>query len=450
MKIPGKGYLFKRGKYFYLQYDINGERKSIALKDKTGKPITIEKDAAEAKEEILAPYRAGNKTKLRKSAVDALKTEEETLQEAVQKADNILNPSLPFTKAWDAYLNNQERPQSGERTLKDYEGYFNKFYTWMKGQKPEAQRLKDVSKDIAGEYALFLKKSNLSAGSFNKHRDFLKIFFHYLREPAKLEVNPFENIKRLDDKPDTRRELTENEIKVILDKAKGDLKLLLGLGVFTGLRFGDCCTLQWHEIALDSKTIKRIPNKTSSNKKAVTVGIPDILYFKLTETLAEERKGYLFPALAEKYNDVKKRPMITRVIQEHFKACGIRTQKEGTGEGTKKRAVVEVGFHALRHSYISIMAKQGISQNVLVKLAGHSSKMSEHYTHIQPEEAHSIAQNAFKNILSSSPETITIEPLKESSGIQDRIKAALDYLRTASLPEDAKNKLLNILEPQHE
>ena len=443
-KKLSRGYLFQRGKNYYVRFKIKGKQFCKVLQDDKGEPVTEYRKAEKAKEKLLAPYSLRDKQDLTEQILASIKSDDEKILVAAKEADNILNPALTFSKAWETYLNNQKRPQSGDRTLKDYEGYFNKFYTWIKENKPALLRLKDITEETASEYSIYLKRSKLSAGSFNKNRDFLKIFFHYLKDKTKIELNPFEGITRIKDEPKSRRELTQDEIKVILEKAEGDLKLLLGLGVFTGLRFGDCCTLQWHEINLAEGVIRRIANKTGG--KALTIGITDILLNKLRETPTRDRKGYLFPALAEKYNDVNKRPMITRVIQEHFKACGIRTQKEGTGEGSKKRAVLEVGFHSLRHSYISILAKQGISQNVLVKLAGHSSKMSEHYTHIQPEEAHAISQNAFKGFLiSPAPATITVQPITEPTEAEKRIVKALEYVRTAGITEADKQNLLNIL-----
>lgn len=446
MKATGKGYLYKRGKYFYLQYDINGERKTIALKDKDEKPITAKKAAEEMRDTILSPYRSKNRLEIRKQALQALKTEEEAEIDAIKQADDILNPALTLDKAWNAYVLNQERPQkSGAQNMQNYAAYFQKLHTWIKEAHPDITRLKEVTKEIAAEYSLFLKQSKLSAGTFNKHRDFLKIFFQYLREPAKMESNPFESIKRLEDRPNSRRELTTVEIQNILDRATGDFQLLIGLGIFTGLRLGDCCTLKWNEIDLMLRVIKRVPNKTGG--KALTIGIPEVLYSRLIEIQPEQRKGYILPKYAEICQSSTRHQTLPRIIQNHFKACGIRTQKEGTGEGTNKRAVLEVGFHSLRHSYVSILARQGVSQNILVKLAGHSSKMSEHYTHIQPAEAHAISQNAFKGFLGIAAEAIIVEPLLEATELKERINEALQYLKLNTITEDSKQELFKILEP---
>ena len=50
----GKGYVFKRGKIFYLQYDVNGKRFVQSLKTK------IEKEAQDKAKEILEPALAAD------------------------------------------------------------------------------------------------------------------------------------------------------------------------------------------------------------------------------------------------------------------------------------------------------------------------------------------------------------------------------------------------------
>lgn len=438
-----KGYIFIRGKNYYVSYHINKQRFERALRDENGNSITDKKKAEIAKEKLLAPYLIRNKETLRQQAVNALKGEHEALQEAEKVAENILNPALTFNKAWNVYNLNQKRPQSGERTLKDYASYWNKFYNWIKNNKPELIYLREVTENIASEYALFLKQSKVSAGTFNKHRDFLKIFFHYLKEPAKIKKNPFEEIKRLNNKPDSRRPLTIEEIKTIIRNAPtNDMQILLALGIFTGLRLGDCCTLQWHEINLDTAKIIRIPNKTARKKEHVIIGIPNLLLNKLIEFPKSEQKGYLLPMYAEKYNNLNTRPSIVRAIQCHIKNCGIEIYKPGTGPGTNKRAIVEVGMHSLRHSFVSLQARSGVSQSILAKQAGHSVKMSEHYTHLSDE---TIKNNA--NLLESAlgfSETKTIEPIPEISVLRNQIKKALDYINTIAIPRDIKQNLLGI------
>jgi hypothetical protein len=50
---------------------------------------------------------------------------------------------------------------------------------------------------------------------------------------------------------------------------------------------------------------------------------------------------------------------------------------------TGKRAVVEVGFHSLRHTFVSLCREAGAPLAVVEAIVGHASPaMTRHYTHV--------------------------------------------------------------------
>jgi len=54
--------------------------------------------------------------------------------------------------------------------------------------------------------------------------------------------------------------------------------------------------------------------------------------------------------------------------------------------------VVEVGFHSLRHTYVSLHAERGTPQAVVQAIVGHGNPaMTAHYTHIGEETARQVA-----------------------------------------------------------
>ena len=105
--------------------------------------------------------------------------------------------------------------------------------------------------------------------------------------------------------------------------------------------------------------------------------------------------------MARRYNKYSLRPGITKQIRKHFEACGIQCHKDGTGKKviggevikTGKRAVVEVGFHSLRHTYVSLHAERGTPAAIIQGNVGHGSPaMTAHYTHISDSAAVEVAQ----------------------------------------------------------
>ena len=386
MARPIKGRLFKRGKSgsYYLQYYVNGKEHKKALRDKDGNIITNERDAEKARDIIIRPYAAKDEVQLRKQAVDALKFAEEKAEDA----EELLKKHVTIANGWQEFFDSQTRQDTGPDTLINYERHYKKFKEWLEDKYPEIKFLKDITPEVASKFAAHVKTCGFSKNTINKYNGFLKLFFKVLIQDKKLDNNPFREIQRLKQKSNSRKELTKEQVYTLLTTATGDLALLLGLGYFTGLRRGDCCTLLWDELDMDKGIINRVPNKIkdrSEDPEPVKIGINEHLYNVLAAIPLENRKGYILPQMAEYYNN-NKRDRINRLIRSVFNKCGINTVKAGTGteikEGedgkkrrvsTGKRAVVEHGFHSLRYSYISHHAEAGTPQAVIQKNAGHKT-----------------------------------------------------------------------------
>jgi integrase len=209
----------------------------------------------------------------------------------------------------------------------------------------------------------------------------LTLVFRVLKNKARLVGNPWEDIQRKRLTAQGRRELTVEELRTVCQSATGELRALLGLGVYTGLRLGDCSTLRWCEVDLARNVIRRIPNKTARrNPKPVIVPIHPTLLEMLANPAPAQRAEYVLPEIAALY--LRRSDMVTDMVQRHFAACGIKSHKPGTG--TKgKRAVVEVGFHSLRHTFVSLCRESNAPLAVVESIVGHSSPaMTRHYTHV--------------------------------------------------------------------
>jgi len=410
---------------FWLQYQVNGKRVRVRLLDEVGKPITTIKKAEAERARILEPLNA----KDRAEQLRFVKSRLEFAEAAEAAANEKANPPLSLADAWAAYDASSERPDSGADTLRRYGGYWNQFTDWLKIKNAPTEFLRDITPQMAREYATHLTRSKASPNTFNKHTGFLRLFFRVLEEPARMEGNPFGKIKRKKLKTEVRRELSLAELQTVLDSAEDELQTLLYLGTFTGLRLGDCCTLKWGEVDLDRGIIRRVPSKTAgASSKPVTIGIPSSLFGKLAETSKSKRKGYVVPSYAALYthenHDGKRirQSMITEQIQAHFRNLGINTHKECTGtqlkpdpekpgkyieKKTNKRAVVEVGFHSLRHTYVSLQAESGTPQAVVQAIVGHGNPaMTRHYTHIGEEAAKAAALAMPSNIVDAHFEVL--------------------------------------------
>ena len=123
------------------------------------------------------------------------------------------------------------------------------------------------------------------------------------------------------------------------------------------------------------------PNKTARrNPKPVIVPIHPVLKDMLSTMPTDKRGDYVLPETAALYRH--RSDMVTDMVQRHFKTCGITLHKPGTGMDGK-RAVIEVGFHSLRHTFVSLCRESNAPLAVVESIVGHSNPaMTRHYTHV--------------------------------------------------------------------
>ncbi len=374
------GHVFRRGKNFYLRWMVEGKVFSKALRDEGGAPITTQREAEEARRRVMAPFGVATETEVLQTIAGRL----EGRKAELAKLDDQQNPPVTLADAWSKFIDSPSRPDTGPQTLVIYEYQFKKFVDWMKKNHPELTAMRDVRRGIAEEYATHLSRSKPSPNTYNKHLNVLTMVYRVLEEKAKVVKNPWERIQRRRLAPQSRRELTIEELKRVCQGATGEFRLLFGLGVYTGLREGDCATLRWGEVDLARGIIRRVPNKTARrNPKPVIVPLHPVLRGMLTEARAAGGGDYVLPKTADDY--LNNRRDLVRRIQEHFKASGITVHKPlaECKDKARQRPVVEVGFHSLRHTFVSLCRESNAPLAVVEAIVGHSNPaMTRHYTHV--------------------------------------------------------------------
>jgi integrase len=374
------GYLFKRGNNFYCAWRVNGKLFTRALRDESGQPISAKREAEIARDKFMSPIAQGDEAAVLESIAGRL----EGRKAELAKWEDEQHPPSSISQAWSDYLASPNRPDSGKSTLRQYEYQWQAFVDWITEKHADVLSLRGVSKDIAEEYATNLNHGRLSPSTYNKHLNLLTLVFRIVKHKAKLTGNHWEDIQRKRLVTNSRRELTLDELRKICLEAAGELRTLLALGIYTGLRLGDCTTLRWGEVDLSRGIIRRIPNKTARrNPKPVIVPIHPILRDMLAATPLEMRVEYVLPQIAAQY--AHSASDITDKVQTHFKTCGITLYKTGTGKDGKdgKRAVIEVGFHSLRHTFVSLCRESNAPLAVVESIVGHSNpSMTRHYTHV--------------------------------------------------------------------
>lgn len=366
----------KRGKFYLVVSErdpVTGKPKRIWLATHE----TTRRDAETKAAELFAPFAArdtANRLAHIRGQVDAAEVRAAVLEDAA-------DPGLLIRDAFDVYERHPDRPAAGEATMDQYRIQWGRFEKWLAKSYPDAKTMKQVSPDIARAFMDSLNGEKASANTFNKYRGFLNMAFRVLAKPGRVAVNPWTEIKTKALQTAHRRALTVEELRTVCGKASGEMRVLLALGVYTGARLGDCCTMTWGNADLARGTIRYSPRKTASrtDSKTLTIPLHPVMAGILAETPAEDRRGYIVPLLARRYLD-RGPNSVAQVVQAHFKACKLETSGESRGQ--RQLAPVAVGFHSLRHTAVSMLRDSGASMAAAMAITGHTSAaLLDVYTH---------------------------------------------------------------------
>lgn len=298
---------------------------------------------------------------------------------------------LPISEAWAKWMSLPGKSKFGNpapNTLKGYAAIWRRFEKWTAVKK--LVHLHEVGEKVAEEYMADLWASGISERTYMAHLKQLRSMFKTLRLSAGILLNPFADITPMELGTQSRQAFSPEQLQTICSKASGDWRYLVGIGIYTGLRLSDAVHLKWKNIGT---TIKVIPRKVQRRKnkpgKKREVVIP--IHPALAVLLAELRRkrggigaeGHLFPDLVKSYTkgDAYVAAAFVRFLKDD---CGIQTTADIEEGVQRKRRANVLGFHALRHSFVSMCASSNIPMATIQDIVGHEAlAMTSYYAHTE-------------------------------------------------------------------
>lgn len=291
---------------------------------------------------------------------------------------------LPLADVWFEYIKSPKRNELAPATLVSKRQAWMHFAKWMEHSYLFVKDLGGVTSDMVAEYLACLR-IDLCGTSYNNRVCVLREIFRTLEKKAGLESDPWDGIRLRPDDSHSRRELSDEELHRLLCAAKtnGDdwYKLIL-VGIYTGLRLGDCCRLEWSHINISEEVIQIVPNKTRRHhQRLVTIPIHPSLSIALFGAKIEKAKtkfsGPVLPNINLMY--IRSRWQVNHELSKIFKAANIRTSIKLEG---RRRKTPEATFHSLRHTFVSFAANAGVPLHIVQSIVGHeSTAMTRHYYH---------------------------------------------------------------------
>ena len=176
-----------------------------------------------------------------------------------------------------------------------------------------------------------------------------------------------------------RGTFTPAEVRMLVDTAEGEWKMLIILAYFTGARLSDCCRMQWDGVDLAGETLTYTQAKTGTK---VTVPIHRDLLTRLNKLAGTDKPDiFIMPQLSGQRGSGRRG--LSETFKKIMRKAGLDLQ---TVHGAGNQMFSRRTFHALRHSFTSALANQDVPQEVRMLLSGHKTE-GEHrkYTHHQLE-----------------------------------------------------------------
>lgn len=367
--------LHLREKVWHYSFMCNGKR----VRGSTGK--TSEKDAK----------------KFESDKIKELKGELVVAKLAEKVQAICFGKSIPLKDGFDEFLKIPRRFNTGEKRLHTNRAKFDDFVAFMSAMYPGIEQINMVTTQHAQEYIQYLRRhgrynktliykrgkktishtnklKKLAVATVNDCLALLKMVFNTLMllDCAEMHKNPFDKIEN--QKRDTipREAFSPEELKLIGEKSKGTyLYPLFLIGISTGLREGDICTLRWREVNLKTGWIvDRILLKTG--KKVSIPLLPGLHRYLLS--LPQDGE-YCVPELAAIYlNDSAK---IGRDVTAFLESIGIVSTIIAPG---RDRASSVRDVQSLRHTFAYLAAINNMPLPVVQSVLGHfSPEMTKKY-----------------------------------------------------------------------
>lgn len=368
-----KGGLQKRGKVYYAVYRQNGKQVWKSTN------CTKKDDALTFLQDTIAPLNASDQARALREASDI----------AYERKGQVAGRSLRLSEVWDKFVKSPERLDAAESTMGMYKGQVDKFLRWMEKERPKMKAMADVTDQVARDYAEYLT-TETGSPTYNKHRNLLIMVWKIVGRSTGWKENPWIALAKKRTVSVSRRDLTVDEIKKLIEVAEGEWKNLVRIGLYTALRLADAATLKWNEVDLAQGRIVREPRKTVRRTgKSVSIPIFNDLY-RILEALKDEspeKQEYVLPTIAALYNHDA--TAVSKRVSKLFDLAQIVRMSKDTKPGRLHQSV-EAGFHSLRHSFVSLCSTANVPLAVVQSIVGHGNPaMTRHYTHIGEDAARS-------------------------------------------------------------
>ena len=245
--------------------------------------------------------------------------------------------------------------------------------------------LNKITPFIIEKYRIERKeKDSVQDSSINIDISILSHIYNVAIKAGIIEKNPCKDVKPFKITQTRDRVLSQPEIALLLDKLQGKDRLMVLVGLFTGLRLGGVLGLSWYDIDFTKKII------SSSHKTGKLVSIP------VSDYLSKELLKWKENNSGDMVFETRK---ITNTVVVYY--------SEHFSKLFKDLGIHNFTFHNLRHTFASLLQGElNVGAVVVQGMTGHSSlSMLQKYSHTGLDNKQKAIKSLTEYVLSKRPET---------------------------------------------
>jgi site-specific recombinase XerD len=299
------------------------------------------------------------KCHLKRDALKALTTFKHSIRD---RGPSILFSS--FTKEFLTYARTTLRPS----TIAGYEQGFKDFLRLAGDLRLHSVTPREIERFLAA------KITQTSEWTARKDYAVLASAFETARRWKLISENPWRSVR----KPRLRQVLptffSVAEFQILLTVIRDEqFRDLCILAIFTGMRMGELCALEWSDIDLERKTIL-VQNKEgflTKNSRNRIVPLSEVAVSLLRGRAIQPTSSRVFQRKGEKLT----KNYVSKVFKYYVRKAKLNDR---------------LHFHSLRHSAGSLMVQAGVPIYAVQRILGHVSiATTQIYAHLQTENLHS-------------------------------------------------------------
>ncbi len=372
-RLPGTGCLVNRNGIWYARWTHHGRVHFVSTGYRAGDTVTMPDGSTvpsrKAADAFLLDRTEHIRIRRREDAIAQLIRQLQRPSERLADDLDRIRRQPTVGELSERFASSPRRPDCSEAML----AYYRRVSDAMAESVGKDTPVCDIDQRTADSYASKIRKT-LAPSTFNKAVNALALVWRVCaRECGALpDDNPWTEITRRRLDTHVRRAFTEDETDRILGTATGELRVLVAVMLYTGLRLGDACLFRREDIRDGAAYV-------TTAKTGAKVAIP--IHPKLAEILGDgPAAGYVCPETARRYSEDRQgHSNVSRSVKRLIERCGIATSF--VDPSGRKRP--DATAHSFRHTFVSRALAAGVPTHVVQAIVGHTTfAMTDHYNHL--------------------------------------------------------------------